>query len=322
MHSPTRRPRGFTLIELLVVIAIIGVLIALLLPAVQTARESARRTQCVNNLHQLALAAHTFHDTYRKLPSSLRPSGLTTQPRIAGLTFTLPYLEQVNALTAYDQSKNWNDPVNLVITSKNIPTFLCPSTPIKNRLDGLPEADPWEANLVAVTDYSPAIGVDQRLHSAGLVDYAGPGMLPKNVEPRLAEVTDGLSNTILYAESAGRPHLFRAGGQRFGTLPSQRVNGGGWPRPASDFSLDGATFDGKTLPGACPLNCTNGDDVGSNSFPHPYYGTEGTAEAYAFHPAGVNAALGDGSVRLIIQSIGIREFARLITRDGGELTTQ
>jgi prepilin-type N-terminal cleavage/methylation domain-containing protein len=319
LHS---QRNGFTLIELLVVIAIIGVLVALLLPAVQAAREAARRSSCQNNLKQLGLAAHNFHDTYGKLPSSVRPAGLTTLPRVAGMTLALHYIEQGNAYNAYDQAKNWFDPVNLPVTSKQISVYLCPSTPEPKRLDGVPEASPWVGNLVAVTDYSPTIGVDQRLVTAGLVDFAGTGILPKNGEPRLADVIDGLSNTIMYAESAGRPYVYRAG-KKFGNLPANRVNAGGWSRPASDFSIDGSSFDGATLPGPCPINCTNGEDFGSTAFPHPYYGTEGTGEAYAFHPGGAQFALGDGSVRFLSQTINIRDFARLVTRDKGEvLSTQ
>lgn len=313
---PLRRP-GFTLVELLVVIAIIGVLVALLLPAVQAARESSRRTQCANQLKQLALAAHHFEDVYHKLPSSVRPSGLTTLPRIAGLTLTLPFIEQQGAYEAYDQTKNWFDVENLPVTKQQIPIFNCPAAYKSNRLDGVPEQSPWSATFVAVTDYSPTIGVDQRLASANLVDVADAGILPKNGVPRLADVIDGLSSTILYAESASRPYIFRRGKQ-FGDLPAKRVNAGGWARPASDFSVDGATYDGAALPGPCALNCTNGEDFGSTPFPHPYYGTEGTAEAFAFHPSGANFAFGDGSVHFLNEVISIRDFARLVTRAGRE----
>ncbi len=310
--------QGFTLVELLVVIAIIGILVSLLLPAVQAAREAARRTQCQNNLKQLGTAAHNFHDTFKKLPSSVRPAGLTPLPRIAGLTFLLPYIEQQTAFEQYDQTKNWSDPANVLVTSQQMATFLCPSSPEPKRLDGLPEASPWTGNLVAVTDYSPTIGVDQRLKAANLVDVAGVGMLTKNGDPRFADVLDGLSNTIMYAESAGRPYVYR-GTQRIGTsLLTNRLNAGGWSRPASDFSVDGSSYDGLAFPGPCALNCTNGEDFASTPFPHPYYGSEGTAEAYAFHPGGAHFALGDGSVRLLAQTIGIREFARLVTRAGGE----
>ena len=310
--------QGFTLVELLVVIAIIGILVSLLLPAVQAAREAARRTQCENNLKQLGTAAHNFHDTFKKLPSSIRPAGLTPLPRIAGLTFLLPYIEQQTAFEQYDQTKNWSDPANVLVTSQQMATFLCPSSPEPKRLDGLPEASPWTGNLVAVTDYSPTIGVDQRLKSANLVDVAGAGMLTKNGDPRFADVLDGLSNTIMYAESAGRPYVYR-GTQRIGTnLLTNRLNAGGWSRPASDFSVDGSSYDGLAFPGPCALNCTNGEDFASTPFPHPYYGSEGTAEAYAFHPGGAHFALGDGSVRFLAQTIGIREFARLVARAGGE----
>ena len=108
MTSPRRRP-GFTLIELLVVIAIIAILIALLLPAVQQAREAARRTQCQNNLKQIGLAVHTFHDTYRHLPVSNRPP-TTGSKRLSALTRMLPYLDQAPLYNQYNQLLQWSDP--------------------------------------------------------------------------------------------------------------------------------------------------------------------------------------------------------------------
>ncbi|HEY6564043.1 MAG TPA: DUF1559 domain-containing protein [Pirellulaceae bacterium] len=318
-RNHSRQQPGFTLVELLVVIAIIGVLVALLLPAVQAAREAARRTQCQNNLRQMGIAAHNYHDTFKRLPSSVRPGGLTTLPRIAGLTFLLPFFEEQNLFQNYDQTKNWSDSTNLPVTSKTISTFTCPSSPEPARLDGLPEASPWQATLVAITDYSPTIGVDQRLKSANLVAEAGTGMLPKNGKPTFGDVRDGLSKTILYGESAGRPNLYRRG-KKIGDLPNSRVNAGGWCRPASDFSVDGSSQDGVTFPGTCAINCTNGEDVGSSPFPVPYYGSEGTAEAYAFHTGGAYFTMGDASVQFFSEGIDIREFAALVTRNSGETT--
>jgi prepilin-type N-terminal cleavage/methylation domain-containing protein len=308
---------GFTLIELLVVIAIIGVLIAIVLPAVQSAREAGRRSQCGNNLKQLALAAHNFHDTYKVLPSSVRPTASSSLPRISGLTLLLPMIEQQAMYDRYDRTVNWSHPNNLPVTSQSVSAFQCPSSPEALRRDGDPQPV-WSPNLVAVTDYSPTIGVDQRLFGAGLVDVYGPGLLAKNSQARLADCHDGLSHTILYAESAARPLLYRRGRQVSPDVNVARVNGGGWARPASDFSVDGASRDGKTFPGPCAVNCTNGEDIASNTFPYPYYGSEGSGEAYGFHATGAQFALGDGSVRYIDHEIDIREFARLVTRGGGE----
>ncbi|HEU0069560.1 MAG TPA: DUF1559 domain-containing protein [Nitrospiraceae bacterium] len=318
-HLRSTQRAGFTLVELLVVIAIIGVLVSLLLPAVQAAREASRRSSCQNNLKQIGLAAHNFHDTYKKLPSSVRPAGPTPLPRIAGLTFLLPFIEQQNVYDQYDQTVNWSHANNLPLTSQQIQTYLCPSGTEPKRLDGDPQQSPWTP-IVAATDYSPTIGVDQRLKTMNLVDDAGIGVLPKNGEPRFADVLDGLSNTIIYAESAGRPYVYRKGYKRIGnSLLTNRVNAGGWSRPASDFSVDGSSIDGATLPGSCPINCTNGEDIASQSFPYPYYGSEGTAEAYGFHPGGAQFAFADGSVRFIAQTIDIRDFARLVTRASNEV---
>jgi prepilin-type N-terminal cleavage/methylation domain-containing protein len=307
---------AFTLVELLVVIAIIGILVSLLLPAIQAARQAAYRSQCGNNIRQLGLAAHNFSDAYKKLPSSIRPAGNTTLPRIAGLLQILPFIEEDTLYKKYDRTVNWSNAKNLPVTSTRISTFLCPSSPDEDRLDGDPQPN-WRGNLVAVTDYSPTIGVDQRLKDSGLVDFAGAGLLPKNGNPKFRDATDGTSKTILYAESAGRPYVYQGGTRLSDDINSNRVNGGGWARPASDFSLDGSSQDGKTFPGPCAVNCTNGENFG-NSFPHPFYGSEGSSEAYSFHTSGINVAMGDASVRFVTNEITIRDFARMITRAGGE----
>jgi prepilin-type N-terminal cleavage/methylation domain-containing protein/prepilin-type processing-associated H-X9-DG protein len=325
--SPKRN--AFTLIELLVAIAIIGILVALLLPAVQAARAAARRSSCQNNIRQIGLAVHNYNDTKKVLPSSVRPPGLTTLPRIAGLTFLLPFFEETASYAQYDQTKDWFDPVNKPVVNQRISILQCPSAPDPERLDGRPESNPWGADTGAATDYSPTIYVDQRLKAAGLVDEAavgvppvpnspGLGILAYNVTTKLKNVTDGLSKTIMYAESAGRPYLYRRG-FRTEPFPEKRVNAGAWCRPASDISIEGLSGDGTTETGVCAINCANGVEIGA-SFPHPYYNTIGTSEPYSFHPGGAHFCMGDGSVRWINDSIDIREFARLVTRNGGEIS--
>jgi prepilin-type N-terminal cleavage/methylation domain-containing protein len=322
----TVQRRGFTLVELLVVIAIIGILVALLLPAVQAARESARRTQCINQLKQLALAVHMHHDAKKVVPVSARPVGLTTAPRIAAMTHLLYYLEEANVRNTFDLTKNWGHIDNRNAVNTPITTLNCPSTPQEsNRLDGLPEVSPWVANVSVPTDYSPTVWVDSSLVAAGHVDQVAPSpnvpgiMEYNNVKASFRRVTDGLSKTILLAESAGRPFLYRAGGELVGgDLTQSRVNGGGWCRPASDILVVGLSNDGATINGTCALNCANGLDIVASGYPHPVLTTFGTSAPYAFHPGIVNHAFGDGSVKPLNDSMQIREYARLVTRQGGE----
>ncbi len=312
-----RRRSGFTLIELLVVIAIIAILIALLVPAVQKVRDAAARTQCLNNLKQLGLAHHNYHDVYKHLPANAR--GITnTSLRLSGFTLLLPFVEQQPLYSAYSQSANWDVPPNLLVAGTTVPAYVCPATPSPQRLDYDQTQASWQANpFAAITDYAAVYGVGAPL--ATLLNYAGDtsGILLKNTNPRFADVTDGLSNTILLAESAGRPYVYQRG-QLVSSSPSLFVLGGGWVRPASALWLLGSDASGTIIPGtACAINCTNGQALSSYP-PGGFYGTDGTGQIYSFHTGGASIALGDGSVRLLTQNVPLPVLAALVTRAGGE----
>src|SRR5262249_27195920 len=151
--------------------------------------------------------------------------------------------------------------------------------------------------VVAVIDYAAITSVTPQLAGLypGLIN-AEPGILKRNSRPCFADVTDGTSNTILLAECAGRPQLFRRGiaiGSPLEQSSPIRVHGGGWARAASDFDLKGSSQDGTTFPGPCAINCTNGKDIG-NHFPDVVFGSNGTGETSSFHPGGANILFGDG----------------------------
>jgi prepilin-type N-terminal cleavage/methylation domain-containing protein len=157
--------RAFTLVELLVVIAIIGILVGLLLPAVQAARDAARRMQCSNNLKQLGLAVHNFESARRQLPTSLRPPSNVAssgeQSRVAVLTDLLPYLEQTAIFDRYNKAINWNQGVNIPLSQTRIPAFICPSNPDGGVLDTAPPGSTaaYIPGIASVTDYSPIFGI-------------------------------------------------------------------------------------------------------------------------------------------------------------------
>jgi prepilin-type N-terminal cleavage/methylation domain-containing protein len=341
--------RGFTLIELLVVIAIIAVLIALLLPAVQQAREAARRSQCKNNLKQIGLATHNFHDTYNYLAVSARPPGTGTV-RLAGMVKILPYVDQAPLYNLYDQTLQWSNPNPQMrqVVSTQIPAFNCPSSASATKLDGDPDAattpSGYAANMVGITDYSinkgVALSVAPFATAAGVTLSAPftdpndathqyyPGYGVQNTTPKMRDVTDGLSNTIAYVESAGRPQVYRKGLKPFGALPAHRVNGGGWCRPASDTLAEVARPDGSDLSGpggfttgqVVPFNATNGFNMNGRPYPDTgYYKTHGSSQAYSFHVGGAHFLLADGSVRFISDNISLATYVALLTRGNGEV---
>ncbi len=344
-----KRRQGFTLVEVLVVVFIVGLLAALVLPAVNVARETAYRTTSANNQKQLALGLIQHNDTLGYLPHSQRDPSNPNLPRQGWGVFILPFIERKDLSDRYDFKFGWQTTHNIPITSTRIETFINPTSPEPQRLDDKPEASPW-TGIVASGDYAVVTHVAKALFDAGHVDESGDGAMPKNKLSRLADIRDGLSHTILIADSAGRPYQYIKG-QRVGTpyedgntttstTPNStdnpntalvRVNGGGWSRNASDISLEGwtvtRTVDSKNnaqysivRTGPSAINVTNGEDViplgvSPNT---TYYGSNGTGSFYSFHPGGINVAFADGAVKFISEKIDIRILAKLITRNGGE----
>jgi prepilin-type N-terminal cleavage/methylation domain-containing protein/prepilin-type processing-associated H-X9-DG protein len=380
IRKPRKFRVGFTLVELLVVIAIIGILVGLLLPAVQAAREAARRMQCSNNLKQLGLAFHNFESARKQLPTSLRPpsnvSGSTEQSRVSVLTDLLPYMELSTIYDRYNKAINWNSGTNIPLSQTRVPTFICPSNPDGGVLDTAPPGSTaaFIPGIASVTDYSPIFGIAPGVFTRTLGipvpdSYRDPaevfagvnppytyvrGFFPKNATinssnglqtgkgATFANVTDGLSNTIAIAESAGRPFVyFRrkkvAGGDALvDTDPSSsatsRLNSGGWARPASDIILFGATGDPQgVLGGAIPFNTTNGHNIRGLTYTAQGIArtilglpiaTHGTAAPFSFHSGGANFVRGDGSVQFVSDSIDYRSFIGLATPSGGEVINE
>ena len=331
MNAVIRR-RGFTLIELLVVIAIIAILIGLLLPAVQKVREAAARAKCSNNLKQLALAMANFEGNYNPYPlGSTGSVGATTAPFSAGyLTDLLPFLEQDNLLRIYNKNANWHDPANQTARMTRVSTFECPSTIRPGQAFEFTQIAPGGPRVLtegAPIDYANTSGLgsglDFRLDNLGT--EGRKGIISFGAAAKHSAVTDGLSNTIMFAESAGRPFLWQKGRQITtplppGTPPTPKTwstsnpyplqTGATWASSRKGMSIDGASFDGVTGDsstasgmsfGDCSINCSTDNEI------------------YSFHSGGANVGMGDGSVRFLRDSISIRTLAALVTRAGGEV---
>jgi prepilin-type N-terminal cleavage/methylation domain-containing protein/prepilin-type processing-associated H-X9-DG protein len=350
MRTSSRSPStGFTLIELLVVIAIIGVLIGLLLPAVQKVREAANRMSCTNNLKQVGLALHHFTDsnsgyfppgrisTRNGFPRlGIPPAPTGTVPSHSWVPFILPYLEQGALANQYHRevtTQGWSHPLNRPdITQNQLKIMQCPSAKANRmHIEAYPataDNTPWGGCI----DYAAIKGIRTgagQLAISGLVDPVGnaEGVMPDSEMRRFADVTDGTSNTVLIAECAGRPELWRAGRQiplaeLDPTNPRYPIEdaaggdmpGGAWAEQQNAFFLDGSTPDGRLKPGPCAINCTNN----FCGLPTRNYDD---GEVYSFHSGGANCAFADGSVRFLRADIDIRVFARLVTRAGGEVVS-
>jgi prepilin-type N-terminal cleavage/methylation domain-containing protein/prepilin-type processing-associated H-X9-DG protein len=305
MSANVRRWRrsGFTLIELLVVIAIIGVLIGLLLPAIQKVREAANRMACANNLKQVGLALHNFENAHGRFPPGavdgpFPPAGITTPTRHGWVAFLLPHFEQQAVYDRYRWDVSAGTPEQQVAENVQLKVLQCPSAQPNRLLNVLASPD----LTVACMDYASLLGVKPVLADLGYIDRVDnyQGAMPPNFMARIADLTDGTSHTIMIAEDADRPRLWHAG--RY--IPDRIVTCGGWGgKRGCQIEVQGSTFDGATRPGPCAINCTNEQEI------------------YSLHPGGANLLFADGSVQFLKASIDIRILARLVTRAGGEVVS-
>jgi len=280
--SSVKRGRAFTLVELLVVIAVTGTLVAMLLPAVQAAREAARRGQCASHLRQIGLGILNYESVHRLFPPTF-----TRTPNHHVFTFLLPYVEQQAVYAVYTFARNWSAAENRPARDTEIALYRCPSA-----LGG----------RKFVSDYAAGTLIDSGLWkplvSAGVLSNRSDWsnlFPPHSWQCRsIAAVSDGLSNSFMLFEVAGRPDSYR-GGQ---IEPGRTISGSRWADDESPFWVH------NVCNGLQLINCSNNNEI------------------YSFHPTGANFLYGDGSVRFHSETIDPDAFVTLFTRAAGDVARQ
>jgi prepilin-type N-terminal cleavage/methylation domain-containing protein/prepilin-type processing-associated H-X9-DG protein len=267
---------GFSLLELLVVILILGILAALLMPAIHSVREASRRLHCMSNLRQIGIAITAYEMLHRAYP----PPNVQYPQQHNLLTFLLPHLDQQSIHDRYHWDQSWDTAVNAVATQVDIPTFQCPSTPHDTRFG---------------TDFAACLNIvspaRRTLLSAGLVRERSSwvSMLQPS-RTTSAMVADGLANSFMLFEDAGRPAKYVARTRRSGS-----TRGAGWADANSSFEVHSLCRNGSLI------NCRNDNEI------------------YSFHTNGCNFLYGDGSVHFIVQDMDPETFVSLFTRQAGDV---
>lgn len=295
---------GFTLVELLVVIAIIGILVGLLLPAVQAAREAARRMSCQNNLKQLGLALHNYHDTNGRFPT-----GADSINCLSWRVRLLPFIEQTNLYQQFNFNAGiWNGgpnregPNKLVHALNKISTFSCPSVP--NNLASNGSSTLVDGRKTFTSDYHGVAGPKGTNPSgaaygflatpAGQGGFATQGILGRDTKFRIGDITDGTSNTLAIGEVSVKLSN--------GTILES--DGADWVR---GMGLGGT--------GNGMASCRNVQ----NAINTPYNGIYNDISFGSQHTGGAQFVMGDGSVRFISTSIDLIIYKSTASRDGGEV---
>jgi len=299
---------GFTLVELLVVIAIIGVLVALLLPAVQSAREAARRSMCQNNLKQIGIALHNYHDTHLYFPpGKITLGACCATPSYTSWTISiLPFLEQTALSEKYDFSKTNEDAANLFVRTQYIKLYECPSE-LKTKQKLVPESGPGNTAgaefmggsyrcMQGKTDGNGWWDTDQ--YGAQPTNWAGVLHVvdSKLKQERMGTVTDGTSNTLMVGEYSTKTH------------PTRRTF---WGYSYTSYNSGAAVAQSRVL-----LNdydrCVAIGGTGAENVCKRGWGSH--------HPGGIQFIHVDGSARSITTTIDMNLFCDMATIGGGEAT--
>ncbi len=316
--------RGFTLVELLVVIAIIGVLVALLLPAVQAAREASRRIKCQNNIRQIGLGLANFESARNTLPEAaidedanapaaqpfLLPQG--GRPVRSIHFILLPYIEQNAVFSIVDPNTDWRTIKNRPAAATPIPAYLCPSVGATagNRFRTFTAGASNGGGTLNgyVSDYMLFVRNASVLNTTTLLsslNSSWSGALRPNITTRLAQITDGTSNTTTFLECSAGPQLYQLGRPTAGTTPNTQM----WADHRNYSVLDGTN----------PANGVTDGLAANRSVRTLAINGTNDSEPFSLHPGGINILKADGSVYFLKNSVSLGIVAALITREEGEL---
>lgn len=316
MSRPDKAPRGFTLVELLVVIAIIGILIALLLPAVQAARESARRTDCTNKMKQLGVGLHNYHQTNERLPIG-RSSG-TPDTNRSWMVWILPQLEQQGmtdeidfAVEQLSTAVNASGVTNRSVIQKNLPAVLCPSDP--GALTAKARTDSAAGIVLGLTSYAGSVGDHRNVTGIGYgpIEFGGGNAAPA-------------TSFFDYGNSADNSVKCRGVLSRWG-----------WSAAFDDITdgLSNTFFVGEVIPDFCNWQDWGHQNFATTAFPINWRNRDFERGVVApsvpqdsitfrsRHPGGANFLFGDGSVRFLRETLSQTIYMAMASRTGSEAVT-